>query len=161
MGSEKVDCFSNPNNKWLQYLNNNKWFFKENNKWLDNIIILMLAFVKLDHDLYRFQQFIAKAQSRLGVGNILWKKIKRKIKHCLKEQWFMYNKKIVLWWNFLLSCDEFFLSYNDGVLIVVITNCGYAYHYRIWKLINVFEIFLIFEKLVFKSIINQRWVVSF
>lgn len=62
MGSEKVDCFSNPNNKWLQYLNNNKWFFKENNKWLDNIIILMLAFVKLDHDLYRFQQFIAKAQ---------------------------------------------------------------------------------------------------
>lgn len=124
MGSEKVDCLSNPNNKWLQYLNSNKWFFKENNKWLDNIIILMLAFVKLDHDLYRFQQFIAKAQSRLGVGNILWKKIKRKIKHCLKEQWFMYNKKIVLWWNFLLSCDEIFLSYNDGVLIVVLTNCG-------------------------------------
>ena len=123
MGSEKVDCFSNPNNKWLQYLNNNKWFFKENNKWLDNIIILMLAFVKLDHDLYRFQQFIAKAQSRLGVGNILWKKIEGKLNTVWKNNDLCTIKKIVLWWNFLLSCDEFFLSYNDGVLIVVITNC--------------------------------------
>lgn len=123
MGSEKVDCFSNPNNKWLQYLNSNKWFFKENNKWLDNIIILMLAFVKLDHDLYRFQQFIAKAQSRLGVGNILWKKIEGKLNTVWKNNDLCTIKKIVLWWNFLLSCDEFFLSYNDGVLIVVITNC--------------------------------------
>lgn len=124
MGSEKVDCFSNPNNKWLQYLNNNKWFFKENNKWLDNIIILMLAFVKLDHDLYRFQQFIAKAQSRLGVGNIVWKKIKGKLNIVWKNNDLCTIKKIVLWWNFLLSCDEIFLSYNDGVLIVVLTNCG-------------------------------------
>lgn len=116
MGSEKVDCFSNPNNKWLQYLNNNKWFFKENNKWLDNIIILMLAFVKLDHDLYRFQQFIAKAQSRLGVGNIVWKKIEGKLNIVWKNNDLCTIKK--------LSYDEIFLSYNDGVLIVVITNCG-------------------------------------
>lgn len=100
MGSEKVDCFSNPNNKWLQYLNNNKWFFKENNKWLDNIIILMLAFVKLDHDLYRFQQFIAKAQSRLGVGNIVWKKIKGKLNIVWKNNDLCTIKK--------LSYDEIF-----------------------------------------------------
>lgn len=79
--------------------------------------------MKLDHDLYRFQQFIAKAQSGLGVGNIVWKKIKGKLNIVWKNNDLCTIKKIVLWWNFLLSCDEFFLSYNDGVLIVVITNC--------------------------------------
>lgn len=124
MGSEKVDCLSNPNNKWLQYLNNNKWFFKENNKWLDNIIILMLAFVKLDHDLYRFQQFIAKAQSRLGVGNILWKKIEGKLNIVWKNNDLCTIKKLSYDEIFFCLCDEILLSYNDGVLIVVLTNCG-------------------------------------
>lgn len=124
MGSEKVDCFSNPNNKWLQYLNNNKWFFKENNNWLDNIIILMLAFVKLDHDLYRFQQFIAKAQSRLGVGNILWKKIEGKLNIVWKNNDLCTIKKLSYDEIFFCLVMKFSLSYNDGVLIVVITNCG-------------------------------------
>lgn len=71
-----------------------------------------------------FSTIYCKSTKQTRSGKHSLKENWRKIKHCLKEQWFMYNKKIVLWWNFLLSCDEIFLSYNDGVLIVVLTNCG-------------------------------------
>lgn len=65
-------------------------------------------------DLYRFQQFIAKAQSRLGVGNIVWKKIKGKLNIVWKNNDLCTIKK--------LSYDEIFfcLVMNFFYLIMMV-----------------------------------------